>query len=149
MDSPIVIIKKHSITLTPSFCNNLLAYTRYFIYDSRTHLDEYLRELELYKEHAPEEVPTKDNHIQEVQQAIVQAESMLTTLEPVADDVLLSYKRNYETLAEVLRQTRIELGVERIEDVYTFKVYLEQLCRMLWNENDLFSREKFISYINK
>jgi hypothetical protein len=150
MDSrSLITLSKHSVTLTPNLCNDLLSYTRYFVYDSKMHLDEYLRELERFKEHVPEQVPTKDRHVFDVQQALVRAESILTEFEPLTDEMHRTYKRNYITLANVLRQTRRDLGQERIEDIHTFKVYLDHLCRMLYQENDMFSREKFINCINE
>ena len=58
------------------------------------------------------------------------------------------FDRNFVTWAEVFRQTRIELGLAKIEDSSELYAAVKRTMAMLKAENPKFSETKFIKYIN-
>jgi hypothetical protein len=142
---PLVYKTKSGLVILPQAFNQLLAYTRYFIYDSRRKLEEY--QTELARAQAPPE-PSPDDPGAAAQQEIVRAEGLAHDLGYLQDEHQRIYERNFIMFAEVYRQTRIFLEQKNILDVYTIKVSLDYLADMLKQENPRFDREKFINYIN-
>jgi hypothetical protein len=136
---PLVNITKSGVVLRPEAVNLLHAYTRYFIQHSRAKLDEYLFDLG---------GSLDDRIAAEAQQAICAAVDLLRELDEADDHIGRVYDRNFEMWAQVFRQTRIELGLERIEASPHLYAAVKIVMAMLRAENPKFSESKFINYIN-
>jgi hypothetical protein len=135
---PMIIIAKHSITIAPSVFDLLLQYIQFFIWD---------RQMQLHHLKTPE--PIADPAVNDLVREINQAQALATAIEPAKEQFARLYEMNFVKLAEVLRQTRIALGLEKIEDMHSLRICLEYLMTMLKQDNPLFSREKFIAAINE
>ena len=141
-----IVIAKHSVTITPTVFDLMLSYIRFFIYDRQTKLDQQLQRSVQYRAQTS---ASGDQAIPMLQSEIEQAEALVHQIEPAKGEFARIYELNFEKLAEAWRQTRIQLGYEHIEEVYSLKVALHHQMAMLKSENPSFSREKFITRINE
>ena len=141
-----IVIAKHSVTITPPVFDLMLSYIRFFIYDRQTKLTQELQRGDQYRVQTS---ASSDQSIPTLQSEIEQAETLVHQIEPAKGEFARIYELNFEKLAEAWCQTRIDLGYEHIEEVYSLKVALHYQMEMLKAENPMFSREKFITRINE
>ncbi len=123
-----IVIAKHSVTITPTVFELMLSYIRFFIYDRQTKLSQELQRGDQYRVQAS---ASGDQAIPTLQSEIEQAEALVHQIEPAKGEFARIYELNFVKLAEVLRRTRIHLGQEDVEKVYSLKVVLHYLMEML------------------
>jgi hypothetical protein len=137
---PMFVITKSGLTIRPEGIDLSIVYTKYFIQDARAKLDEYIMVLPC--------TSFDDPIFAKAQQEICRAVDIMRELEEVRGHILRVYDRNFQDWAEVFRQTRLELGLERIEDSPELYAAVKRTMAMLKAENRLFSEEKFRKFIN-
>jgi hypothetical protein len=137
--SKLIYKTKSGIVILPQAVHQLLAHTRYFIYEIQRLLAEH-RELQ-----GSQTSPAA----QDARSALVVAQQTEEGLKALQNELHRIYAWNFERLAEVFRQSRIYFEQRNILDVFTIKIVLKYLMDMLVEENPKFDREKFITYINK
>ncbi len=131
------MIAKHSITITPTTFDLLLAYIRFFIYDRQEKLERYRQRKQEVK--STEVRPGADETVAALQTEIAQAKALAGAIEPAKAEFVRIYELNFELLAEVFRKTRIELELEEIERMHSLKVALKHANEMLKGINPMFS----------
>ncbi len=146
---PMISVSKHSITVASEVFELMLAYTRYFIHDRQTRLNAYLEELERTRGGLPDSSSEEGQVIASAQSDIRRAEALERDIAQIKSELSTIYKWNFVKLAEVLRKTRLHLEQDKIENMYSLKVYVYFLMEMLKAENPLFSRDTFLEHINE
>jgi len=147
---PMIIARPHSIIITPQVLELIVAYTRFFIHVTRKKLDEYLRELDHYREHVMDgRNPDIDEHILTMQWELQRAESVLPDLERLQTELVRIYDRNFEMIAAALRRVRLDLKLDDFYTDYDLRITVETFAHILKEGNASFDHQRFYTAINK
>lgn len=145
---PMFVITKSGLTIRPEGIELSMSHTRSYISYLSSLLAEFQQEAVRARTIAPEGIPQEDSIVADTQRELSRAEAHLTGLGQVKGHIIQVYDRNFVTWAEVYRQTRIELGLSKIEDSPELYAAVKRTMAMLKAENSKFSETKFIKYIN-
>jgi len=145
---PMLIVNKSGLVYRPEGIDLMLAHCSHCIGCGREKLAEHQREAARARTIAPEGIPQEESIIADIQRELSSAEELMMELERVRGHIIQVYDRNFEMWAEEFRQTRIQLGLERIEDSPHLYAMVVNVMKMLKQENPKFSSKKFIDYVN-
>jgi hypothetical protein len=142
------VITKSGLTIRPEGIELAISYTWSRIGRLSGLLDEYIYEAARARTVAPEGVPQEDSIVADTQHELDRAYAHLDDLTQAKGHLIRVYDRNFRDWAEVFRQTRLELVLEKIEGSPELYAAVKRTMTMLRAENPKFSESKFISYIN-
>jgi hypothetical protein len=137
---PLVRTTPHTIRATPKLIELCGEYARYYIRAIQGKIAEY-RELQ-------GEAVESDAPLVEARRQLARAQVVVEALETLQGELERIYKWHYEQMADIYRQTRLELGLERIEDDPNLHMVVKFTMSLLKRENPRFREDKFINYIN-
>ncbi len=146
---PMFVITKSGLIIRPEGIELSIAHTRHYIDDLKNLLAEFQYEAARARTIAPEGIPQEDSIVTDTKRGLARAYAHLDDLTQVRGHLTRLYDRNFKDWADVFRQTRIELGLEKIEDSTELHAAVQRTMEMLKTENHWFSESKFITYINK
>ncbi len=147
-DESLFIINKSSVVLTTFVIDLFYSYMNHYIRDGYEKIEEYEREATEIRLIEPSWVSQEEHSVADMQRELNRAESLRAELGQVRGHIVHVYDRNFRDWAEVFRQTRLELGLEKIEDSPELYAAVKHVMTMLKEENPRFSESKFIKYIN-
>jgi hypothetical protein len=142
---PMFVITKSGLTIRPEGIDLAIAHTQSYISYVGGLLEEFQCEAARARTIAPEGIPQEDSIVADTQCELDRAGAHLDDLTQAKGHLIRVYDRNFQDWAEVFRQTRLELGLGRIEDSPELYAAVKRTMAMLKAENPRFSESKFIT----
>jgi hypothetical protein len=136
----------HSIRATPLFIDLCQQYAQYYKKCVQEKIEEY--SAVIAQQQDAKAVTSDHEAVVTARREVARAQVVHEALDILRSELERIYNFHYERLAEVWRQTRIELGLTCIEDDPSLMIALRLTMAMLKAENPTFREEKFIRYIN-
>jgi len=143
---PMITTGPHSIRATPQFVDLCREYAQHYQRCAQEKIEQYRTAIARQK---GARALTGDHEvIVEAQREVARAQVVYEALDVLRGELERLYNWHYAELANVYRQTRLELGLAKIEDAPELYRAVELTMVMLRAENPKFSEEKFINCIN-
>jgi hypothetical protein len=133
---------KHSRGLTPQAVDIFPRYTQFYVKAGRAKLEQYHRQMRASN------TPPDEKLIGSMELEIARAEQVEQAFTDLSNALQHVHDCNFREIAHVLRTAMLELGYQRIEDSQELYLVTCLIMRWLKSQNELFSREKFLNYIN-
>jgi hypothetical protein len=145
---PMIIIDKSGLRITSDGFKALHSYAQHYIRNCRSKLEEYHTELVKTRGMIPPEDTPEGALVFDAQHEINRAEEFVRQVQQAERGANRMFQWHFEKEADVYRKTRIQRGIAKVEDDPTLYAAVLNAMEMLHQENQFFSREKFINYIN-
>jgi hypothetical protein len=141
-----VTIGPHSVRATPLFIELCQEYAQHYQRCAQERIEEYSAAIAQQKGFRA--LTGDHEEVVAARREIARAQVVSEALDVLREELERIYNFHYEQMAELFRQAKAELGIERIEDAPQLAVMLRLTMAMLRAENPKFREEKFINYIN-
>ncbi|HSH81475.1 MAG TPA: hypothetical protein VLA19_23345, partial [Herpetosiphonaceae bacterium] len=102
---PMLVVAKHTISLSPQAVDLLLAYIQYFVRSRQAVLDPYHQDREGATDQAHESVAGDAQTVATIQSEIERAEALVHDVEQLKQELNQIYKLNFAIFADVFRNT--------------------------------------------
>jgi hypothetical protein len=149
MQRPMITTGPHSVRATPQFVDLCREYAQHYIRCAQEKIEEYRSRTSPRRSDGLRAITEDDVVVLDARREIARATVVHEALDVLRGELARYCDLNFETWAAVLRQSRIELGLARIEDSPELRLVVTLAIGALKAQNPKFSEEKFIKYINE